>query len=414
MRPLLAACLLGATVTPLAAQDLIWVAREFDNSAVGGTAADPFRDVTALTSAGTTFRIGNNPIAVAYDGTNLYLGGNVNGPTNVEEPPESGTFVDLTIEVAELSDFLINNGTAGAKEVLGSEIMASDLGAFSGRGFSGMDWDDRFGLLTTIDRGSTAGDQIFIFQRTNPGDFSATLQVSASGIQGTSGPAYDNGFDGLGFELSDSQGGPAAAVPIRSTGRSAGLDPLTFDPADDIYGETFNPNDNTMNPLYTIFTPESGTIWRDFDIHPTTGLVAARANNVVVLGDRTSTNGTTNLRSIIPPAGQGVAVNQNVEIIHSPPCGDDFIVMNSRAASGGFLPFTQTVLFYDIAGNPLTYEIRLPGGGLAPLDTGDPANIFSFFWHEPSGLLFVVDGQNRHVYTLELDCPSDCDGDVDG
>jgi len=413
MRLPLAACLLAAAASPAAAQDLVFFATEFDNTGAGGTAADPYKDIGALSSATTAFRVGSNPISVAYDGTNLYIGGNVNGPTSVPDPGDPMMTIDLTIEIAELSDFFNNVGTAGAKEVLGSEFLASQLGAFSGRGFSGMDWDDRFGLLASVDRG-TPGDpepQLYLFQRTNPADFNATLQVSTDGLRGMSGPAFDNGFDGSGFVLSDSQNGPAAALPITTTGTAAGLDPLTFAIADDLYGEDFGSPTDPMAPLYTFFHPDSGTLWRDFDIHPDTGLVAARGNNVLVLADRTSLNGTENIRSVIPPQGQGVAVNQNVEILHNTVDGPECVVLNSRQNSGAFLPFQQS----DFAGNPLTYEIRLPGGGLAPLDTGNPANIFSFFWYEAGQILFVVDGNNRHVYALTLGAPpSPCPGDVDG
>ncbi len=400
-----AACLIAVCGATAAAQDLVFVATQFDNTGASqpGTANDPFKDITAFTSATTSFRIGNNPTVVAYDGANLYVSGIVNGPTSVEDPDNPGTFIDLTVEIAEISDFFV---TAGAKDVLGSETLADNFIAFSGRGYSGLDWDDEFGLLATRDFGSAGSglEQVLLFNRTAPADFNASLQVSTVGIRGISGPAYDFGFDGSGFPLVSGMNGPAAATPIFQTGRAAGLDPNTFDPADDLYGENFGSPTNPTDPLYTFFC--GSTTWRDFDIHPDTGLIVARANNGLVIAERTSTNGTTTTPvCVTPPKGLGNAVVQPVEILHNTACGTEAIVISDRPDPGSFSPFQQTVLFYDFQGNPLTYSIELPDGSLAPLDTGAPNNLFGFHWHEPSQTLFVTDGQNRDVYALTLKCP---------
>jgi hypothetical protein len=411
MKRHLAACLIAVCGTTAAAQDLVFVATLFDNTNASdpGTAADPFKDISAFSSATTDFRIGNNPTVCAYDGANLYVGGIVNGPTTVEDPNNPGTFIDLTMEIAEISDFF---GTAGAKDVLGSQTLAENFIAFSGRGYSGLDWDDTYGLLATRDFGSVGatGDQVLLFQRNDPMDFNAQLQVGALGIRGISGPAYDFGFDGSGFPLVSGMNGPAAAIPIFTAGRAFGLDPTTFDPADDLYGFDFSfPGDTSGNPLYTFFC--NSTTWRDFDIHPDTGLIVARANNGLVIAERTSTNGTTTTPvCVTPPKGLGNAVVQPCEILHNTACGVEAIAMIDRPDPGSFSPFQQTVLFYDFQGNQLSYSIELPDGSLAPLDTGNPANLFGLHWHEESQTLFVIDGQNRDVYALTLKCESEFQG----
>lgn len=390
------------------ATDLVFRAAEFDN---GGPTLDPFLDIAEFSTDTTLFRIGNNPTAVAYDGANLYIAG-IRNDGGSPDPA-------LVMQVAELSDFF--NGAA-AKQVLNTSFPKDDL--LDGRGFTGMDWNDRFGLLATLDRDTTnptAGTQVLLINRTNPGDFSATLQLAIDGVRGISGPAYDFGWDGLGFMLADGSMGPAAATPIAAQGRAFGFDPTSFLPADDIYGFDFGNPTGPGVPLYTFFTPDTGTLWRDFDIHPDNGNIVARGLNAVLYADRNGNtppnpnpNGTTNIRSFIPPNGAGNAIVQTIEIVHNPTSGPEFVAINDRPTAdiASALPFQQTVRFFDFDQNELSYEIRLPDGSLAPLDTGGPANIFSFFWYEPDQILFVVDGNNRDIYALTLVAP--CDVDLDG
>ncbi len=374
------------------AQDVTFTARVFDNSLSGGTANDPFKDVDAFSSATTSFLIGNNPISIAYDGANVYIGGNVNG-----SPAQ--------ISIAEISDFF---GAAGAKQVPGSEVIQATDPIGGARGYAGLDWSDEFGLIAALDRGSAgaSGDQVFRWKRTNPSDFSLSLQVSTGGVRGSSGVCYDYGFDGGGFLLSDASMGPAIVLPEFGRGGPYGFDPITMDPSDDIY--------TPDSALYNMFVDGTiGTAWRDYDIHPTTGLVAGRTNNIAILGDRTSTNGTTNVRTITPPGGLGVFVtNQNIEIIHNPACGVDMVVINDRPTSGTFLDLTSGVLLYDTAGNPLTYAVEFPDG--TPVTFANTSTFYSFFWDEGSQTLFVCDGTNRDIYALELSCDAGCPCDLTG
>ena len=380
MRTIAIALLAGAALSAHAQPDVTFEARTFVNTP--GEPADPFDNIEAFNSATTDFLIGNQPTAVAFDGENLYIGGNINGAA-------------ARIAIAEISDFF---GSAGAKNVPGSEVPAGQV--TPGSGYTGMDWSDEFGLVATWDAGSAAGaDQVFRFMRDAPDDFSQTLQVSAGGIRGSSGVAYDFGFDGMGFELSDGSMGPAVAVPVFGSGGPFGLDPTTFAPGDDIYGPD--------NALFNLFVEGTSTLWRDYDIHPDTGLVVGRAANLAILGDRTEFNGTNNLRVITPPGGESpFVVAQNVEIIHNPACGAEMIVLNDRPDSSDLSgTFLSRVLLYDLQGNPMSYEVLLPDGTQAAIP-GD-SNIYSFFWYEPDQLLFVVDGINRNALALELQCPGE-------
>lgn len=407
MRTLIISLLAGSMATAVAAQDIIFEAAIFDNSASGGTAEDPFKDVDAFSSAESSFLVGNNPVGIAYDGSNVYISGIFN--TSAEQ-----------VAIAEISDFF---GTAGAKQVLGSPIFRNDNVNTNGRGWTGLAWDDRFGLLASLDRGNTfpgLGPQLYLFNRTDPGDFSATLQKSYDGIRGISGPAYDYAFDGNGFMLSDGSMGPAAALPILTLGAAYGYDPTSEDPFDDLYGvDSINPPIYFGNPndpeaaLYFFFSAEvNSSTWRDFDFHPSTGLIAARANNGVILADRTNLNGTTNIRGFFPPQGSSGAVVQNIQIVHNPACGDEFVVFNSRTSVK--FPFKQSVLMYDLDGNQLTYDIQLSDGSSIDLDTRPSEfEFFDFFWDEDEQLLFVLDGINRDVYALTLKCADElCLGDA--
>ena len=385
---MMAGLCVGAPVA--VAQDVTFQARLFDNTALGGTATDPFDDIQSFSSATSSFLIGNQPISIAYDGANLYVGGNLNGSA-------------ARVAVAEISDFF---GTQGAKNVPGSDIPGNQM--LGGQGYSGMDWSDEFGLVATVDRNSTSplfqGNplapfaQVLLWKRNNPADFSTSLQGFGEGIRGVSGPAFDYGFDGGGFTLSNGMAGPAIAVPVLGRGGPFGIDPTSFDPFDDLY--------TPDTALYSLFIPGQPTEWRDYDIHPDNGLVVGRSGNLAILGDRTQFNGTTNLRVITPPGGQAsFQVNQNVEIIHNPACGVEMIVLNDRPAGSVLVgDFFSRVLLYDLNGNPLTYEILLPDGTPADAQLRDTSNIYSFFWSEPDQILFVCDGINRVVYALDLVC----------
>lgn len=419
MRTLAATCLLVAAGATASAQDLVFEATLFDNSGVGGTSADPYYDIFSFTSATTAFRIGNNLTAIAYDGTNLYLGGIRNGPASVPDPNDPLVNIDLTLEIAEVAN-LLDPSTRGAREVIGTTYQAADV--VNSRGWTGFDWDDRFGLLASFDWDGPTGPNgepgLHLAQRPTPASPNATLTLS-SPFFARSGPAFDNGFDGSGFPLADATNGPAAAVPEQLRGAAFGLDPTTFAIADDIYGPDFGSPTSPTSPLYTFFTPATGTIWRDFDIHPTNGFVVARGNNSVVLAERNASgpnpNGTQNIFSITPPGGPALQVAQNVEILHNTACGTEAIVINDRAVSTAVGQFSSNVLFYDLAGNQLTYEVRLPDGTLAPID-GLPTdnNIYSFFWDEASQTLFVGDGVNNVVWVLTLTCPCEVDLDQSG
>ncbi|MEQ8769722.1 MAG: GC-type dockerin domain-anchored protein [Phycisphaerales bacterium] len=391
MKKTMLAVLAGMATTTVA-QDVTFTARVFDNSLSGGTAMDPYKDIDAFSSATTSFLVGNNPISIAYDGANVYIGGNVNG-----SPAQ--------ISIAEISDFF---GAAGAKAVPGSEIIQATDPIGGGRGWTGMDWSDDFGLIASLDRGSAADpdDQIFRWQRNAPTDFSQTLQVSIPGLRGVSGICYDYGFDGSGFLLSDATMGPAVVVPEHGRGGPWGIDPITMAGADDIY--------TPDSAFYSIFVSgDQGTAWRDYDIHPTNGLVVGRTNNIAVVGDRNNGNGTDNLRLITPPGGLGLfTTNQNVEIIHNPACGVDMIVMNDRPTSGTFLDLPTAVRLYDTAGNELTYAVEFPDG--TPVTFANTSTFYSFFWDEAQQLLFICDGTNRDIYALELSCHAGCPCDLTG
>jgi hypothetical protein len=393
---------LAGTALAATAQDVTFTARTFDNTAVGGGAADPFLSLFGLSdgngfAAGTTnIYIGSQPISIAYSDGNVYIGGNDNAGALLAQ-----------LSIAEINDVF---GTPTLRNVQGSVRGVGEFNNFFGRGYSGMDWSDRFGLLATYDRGSAGApaEQVYIFNRTNPGDTEASLQVATNGIRGISGPSYDYGFNGLGFTLADGSSGPVATIPSIGDSSPFGLDPTSFDPLDDVYGPAF------PDTRISIFDPVANTsTWRDWDIHPSNGAVVARANNWVTISQRTIFNGSTGTFSFTPPNGPGNSVNQNIAIIHNPACGVDMVILNDRASSSVFQPFANAVYLYDMNGNPLTFEINLPGGGTFT-GLAQNSNIYNFFWDEDEQLLFILDGFNRALLALDLDCGTGpvCTGDI--
>ncbi|MBY0261816.1 MAG: hypothetical protein K2Q20_05705, partial [Phycisphaerales bacterium] len=184
----------------------------------------------------------------------------------------------------------------------------------------------------------------------------------------------------------------------------------------------------------------SNTIWRDIDIHPRTGVIAARANNSLVITERVSTVGPNfNLAAgdaSIPSqvrrkridltgmlAGNAGIIGHRVNILHGSPVGD-LVIVNDRSSTAGGQNFTDVVKIFQLT--PLTDGAgildpvnSIPQATVTYVDsTGAtptfPTGIgmYDFAWVEDttnpanSRLLVLDAGSSRNVYVFSIVPPA--------
>ena len=372
------------------AQDVVFTLLQDEDISILSDAESPTAE---------SFFVGSNPSAIAFDGRSLFVGGLNNG---------SAAFQVRVVQILDVLNF-DGSPTRSFLPVAGSDVDTSNVGGpvAIGRGYQGLDFDDQFGLFGTVDFGSAAqAGQHRIFGPQATGD-GFELDASSVGLAGTSGNAYDYGFDGMGFALSGGAMGPVASVLDFRTNTASpfGLDPQTMDvPAVYAPGDVEAPVVN--NP------PLGGTIWRDIDYHRGTGAVAARANNGVVILPRNSDNSTGAGIAVNPDPGGAFTVGQNVEIVSNPGCGDDFVMWNSRI-NGLTQAFSSSINLSRLSdGAALSYSVVDTAGQPAALP--DSAGYYSFYWYEELRYLFVCDFASRRVFVLQPECGGDvCVADWD-
>lgn len=385
------------------------------------------------------FFIGNNPSAVCLVGDRLFVGGYNN----------SGLAADLKLVVIEdifgARQFRV---MAIGTDTEGNAIFNQNMPAQ--RNYTGFDYAPGHGLLVNWDRGGVGvASQIRLFDidtQLNP----ILLQeaVPSQSPAGGGGPAWDFGFDGLGFDTNgDGQkDSPLAAIvdfrgypnSLQNFGPIAyrvtddldlGLNALSYssgvvyssdmtdggDPARSIAPNIGNLPGGARRAGDNGVTNDS-LLWRDIDIHPTSGFVAARANDVL-LGNRDEFNGVDIFN--IADAGTQTPNLQNLQIVYNLPCGEDFVIYNSRANGGGAgQAFEATVLGTDYVGNPVTLSF-VEADGVTPAIIPTGVSAYDFSWDPATQRLAISDFANRNVYIFEVACPSVCpecaaDFDQDG
>lgn len=342
-------------------------------------------------------------------------------------------------------------------------------GAFSARGWNSLSLGERATpagkdrLLATLDAGVSQAVNLRIWDvntQINPIlEFSsAPLSAAASRLGG--GSAWDYGPDRAG-------GNPLAApfagqtLPLPLTGHfgdggprmlslssanpptpSGNIDFLTNSATGRIaWFGTFSggglPSGNAIpfSPALMPNTVDAGTglpltgnttdsQWRDFDVHPTTGLMAGRTNNslVVALRDPNNLVADANRLRIDPPEGRAAGVaGHNVRILHGA-TGGDLIIWNSRTTGDGLVtsPFRDRVRLTQITSftAPSPFP-TLPTSGAGAVrwinPDGTDATLpiinpyYDFAWVEGEQRLLVITpfgdtpaNSNGHVYVFDL------------
>jgi hypothetical protein len=363
-----------------------------------------------------SFFIGNNPSSIAFDGTDLYVGGFANFSA-----PIPG------VQIVQIQDFLLGPGGRQFAVVEGS-FAGSPTPVVNFRGWTGLDWDAERGLLGTVDFGNTGFSnqiRVFNYKPSTAGGFLRSLNLKAQSIdlRGIAGPSWDRGFNGQGF---GSDGAIVAAVLDPFTGPAEEkngpfghilpAEPGLSDPIpslDSIFGVAYFPPSGPA-----LIQPDTSTLWRDMDVDPNTGDMAARAANILIIGARAS-NGQTPARISVGTEEAPFVSGQNVAILHGLD-GGDLVIYNNRPITDGGQTFDGAVRLVTKSGSPVTLNI-VDGSG-APVALPPGVGYYDFAWHEASQTLCILDFAARDVYVLrpfsEPTCPCDsaaninCDGQL--
>lgn len=304
-------------------------------------------DVSSTANGTNPEYIGNNPIAVAWNGTDLFLAGfNSSGAAgNAAICKISNALTTPTPNAA----FGIVTGTPNVRGYIGLDVLGSTL-------------------VASYDPGAVSPVGITAW------DLNGVSLWAKSG-RGGSGVAFDPGFFGL-----DSGVGWTTFGAGRRFLQNAAT-------GVDIYDAT---NGMIFNP-----TPSPGTNWRDMEFDAQTGDIWLRSNNHVVAATRVAGNTLVNQRIVVTPAtAANTVVSQNLAFIRQP--AGEIVFWNDRAVTQAGQSFAGVVLCNrasDGAPVSVAWGTTLPATGNAAYD---------FSYDEASKTLAICDFWNRAVYIYQV------------
>jgi len=345
---------------------------------------------TAGTGPNNPLYIGNNPSAVAWNGSRLFVAGFSNGAS----PTASGTFSGI-IEV-------LGTNTTGI--VASTAVQYGSRFGYTAtpntRGYSGLVMSSTrlFAAFNGVASGAgTTSNALTAHGISSSG--SANLLWSASG-RGGAGVAMDPGYTVSG----SNQGGAGVGWGTwgdgvdGSSNRRALNDPAT---GASIYGFS---SSGTV-PAGLSWNPDGYP--RDITFDPATGDVYGRSNNRVIQAVRTGANTANTPATIYETVQAPFVQGQNIAFMNGTPLGD-LLVFNDKDGTGN-LPF------YDPS-NPVAGYIQVSGtsgsllsgtwnflGGTVPTSV---AGYYDFSYDAASKTLAVVDGTNLRVSIFGFGAPA--------
>ena len=306
-------------------------------------------DVSPACTGGSPSYIGNNPTAVAWNGTDLFVAGfNSSGQT-------------------------ANSAIVKVTAPLTTPVFGVAFGALStpnARGYTGLDvrgnvlaasWDDG---LPSSPTGITAWDLN-----------GASLWARAT--RGSSGVAFDPGFFGA----------PAASGVGWTTfgsGRRALQDTVS---GTNVY-------DGTNGMIILAPAPDNGTTWRDMAFDPETGDIWLRMGNKVLSALRVGDNAVANNQVAVQATSSLTIISQNLAFVRQPI--GKVVFWNDRAvqnAGQNFFDVVRCVRASD--GLPLAVD----WGTFAPA-TGNAA--YDFSYDAGTGTMAISDLLNRQVHFFRV------------
>jgi MYXO-CTERM domain-containing protein len=313
--------------------------------------------LSLLANVGITMPGGIQPSAVAWDGTNAWVGAyNNSGAT-------ANTFI------------------TPIANVLTAPTQGADFGIFStanGRGLSSLSVNSSGTVLSSLDNGAGSGSSIRAFS-----GGSEIWNIGTGGADAAkrgNGTAFDPGFNGTG-----SNAGGAAFLAIGS-GRRFVLNPTTGAYINGALGGS----DAIIN-----FSPTS-TTWRDMAFDPATGDLYTRETNRIGKATRTGNNAFSASTTLVTPVGSTSFDNQNIAFINATSTGN-FLLVNDRASATSGQQLGNILKAYTTTGTAMTLAFT----GINPVTTTG-VGAYDFSYDAKTNTLAVSDFSNKRLYVFSV------------
>ena len=336
---------------------------------------------TATGSPANPNYIGNNPSAVAWNGSRLFVAGVNNGATGTSSQNTG------VIEV-------LNTNTTGI--VLSTSVQYGTRFGFlatpNQRGYSGLAMQGTR-VFAAFDTGSVQANALRGYDVSASG--SANLLWSGSG-RGGAGVAIDPGYVVSGSNQGGSGVGRGTFGDgvVGSSTRRALNDPAT---GASIYGF----NSGTAAPVPAGFIWNAGGTPRDLSFDPDTGDLYGRASDAVWKAVRSGSNSAGTPSAIFDAGDATVAAGQNIAFMSNTTAGGDLLAFNLKDGfSGG--TFQDYVRLSDTSGavQSTTWNFL---GGTSPTSTN---GFYDFAYDITSQTLAVVDASNLRVSIFGFGAPA--------
>lgn len=294
-----------------------------------------FQHLSTINVAGTSNPsnaefVGNNPSALAWNGSRLFVAGWAGSST--------------TVQIVEVTDFTTNPNAPTFGTPFATRTSPAN-GGFTGLELSA----DGNTLYSSIDQTNTTApngrEVIQAWNVTNPltppasATWSQLPAGSGTGFRG-SAVANDPGFNGGGVAA----GGGVGFVSV-GNGRVGRIDPATGD----ITYAAVTGGTATIGNGFAYFV-DSSTV-RALDFNPATGDAFIRANNDLVKFTRTGDNAGTAAK--IGDLTNSTNVGTGLAFLSVPSAGE-MVIFNDRALGNTGQSFLGNLRLVDPAGNSLT------------------------------------------------------------
>lgn len=312
-----------------------------------------FEEISRINVASAA--IGNNPSAVAWNGSRLFIAGfNASG---------NAASVGI-VEVTNATSPGQINATYGS--VFGSFASTPNL-----RGFTGLDLLGST-LAAAYDSGSAVANGLQTF------NIATTNQLWGINARGSSGVAFDPGF-GV------AQDGSGTAWTTIGSGRRILQDNLT--------GAAIYTSANGM-----IINSGTGTNWRDIDFDSQTGDIYSRRSNGIFQGVRSGANSLSAVNVLKASDSAADNVNgQNLTFMNVG-FGPNAILFNNRATGSNGQEFMTVIQTMDTSGNLLTNQFEF----LSDLVPANGNGYYSFDYDPITRTAAIADFANRNVHIFAV------------
>ena len=348
-------------------------------------------DIGTTANAASPHSIGSNPIAIAWNGHQLYAAG-------INSSASSGT--------TAITQITNPNAVPGLSVVPSFGPSFGTLTTSANRGYSGLaltsgklgaSWDNGASSPSGI-QGFDTSSNTFLWNLSASGGTAANVGSS----RGMSGISVDPGYQGI-----TSQGGGGFAWTTQGSGRRAENDPTTGIPTYVLSGNATPANPSSVGGMIASST---STLWRDITFDPATGDLYSRNNNLVTMNVRTGANSLVtgiNIVSGLTISNTSNSIGANIEFlsrIESQGSGSyegNALIFNDRASNTSAQPWTSVIKITTtgsttVAAIPTAWNM-LYGASV------NGSSLYDFGWDATTQTLAVMDYSNRTISIFDLD-----------